>query len=323
MILQDTVYPFSEDGYKKTLETKLRALSSAYREGCLTGRDRQSIHYRMFCKPSPTAAMVICHDSCEASERYLEWALFYYDLGYQVYLFDFRGHGRSSRTLPNRFVTHVSDFDEYARDLADITSRISRKLHLSIMAFGMGALVAMQYMQKNPGRVQSACLVAPLLSIMLPPPEGIYKWKLARSVRKGLSEELLFGSKPYQSDEAFNTSGWHSFSRFAWYREIRAKDTRLQNTAYTRGWLKAALDASDLVLSPPTKRISAKLLLIEAGEDRIVHSASYIKLMKLLQNGHYLCLSEADHRIQNGDQKTLSDLMSLTAEFFQKNTEMD
>lgn len=316
MVLNETVYPFPEDSYKKILDAKLRELSSVYREGCLCGRDRQTIHYRVFTHSAPIGAMVICHDGCESALRYMEWAMFFYDLGYLVYLFDFRGHGRSSRALPNRSVTHVSDFEEYARDLADITSRIDRKLPLSLMAFGMGGLVALRYMQKNPDRVQSACLSAPLLSILLPAPEGLYKWRLSRSVRKGLSEELLPGSECYRSGEIYQNSTWHSFARFAWYRDARAADSRLQNTAYTRGWLKAALDTSELIFSTPTKKINTRILLIEAGGDRVVPSVSYTKLMRMLARGHYLRLSEAEHRIQNGDEKTLGDLMSLAAEFF-------
>ena len=316
MILNETVYPFPEDSYKKILDSKLHDLGGAYQEGCLFGRDRQTVHYRVLNCESPGGAMVICHDGCESALRYMEWALFYHDLGYQVYLLDFRGHGRSSRAIPNRSVTHVADFDEYARDLADITSRIDRKLPLSLMAFGMGGAVALCYMQKNPNRLQSACLVAPLLSIFLPAPEGLYKWKLTRSVHKGLAEELLSGSECYRQGEIYQNSGWHSFTRFAWYREARAADSRLQNSAYTVGWLKAALDASKRIYSAPTKKINTRVLLIEAGQDRVVPSDSYHKLLRLLPNGHYLRMSEADHRIQNGDEKTLGDLMSLAAKFF-------
>lgn len=316
MILHDTTYPFPEENYKITLEAKLQALSAIRREGCLTGRDRQTIHYQIFCREEPIGAMVICHDACESYLRYMEWACYFYDLGYQVYLFDFRGHGRSSRSVPNRSVTHISDFDEYAKDLADITSRIDRKMPLLLTAFGMGGPVALRYLQKNPRRVRSACLISPLLSIVLPAPRGLYRYRLSRSVRKGLSEELLPGSDLHRSEETYSESGWHSFARYAWYRQVRATDSGLQNSAYTMGWLKAALDASDTVLASPTKKITSRVLLIEAGEDRIVPADSYQKLMQLLENGHYLRLSEAEHRIQNGDHKTLSDLMSLVAKFF-------
>lgn len=316
VILNDTTYPFLEESYKKTLEAKLQSLSDVRREGCFTGRDRQHIHYQVFRKDAPSAAMVLCHDGCESSLRYLEWACLFYDLGYQVYLFDFRGHGRSTRRVSNRSVTHISDFDEYARDLADLTSRIDRKLPLCLTAFGMGGLVALRYLQKNPRRVQSACMVSPLLSIVLPAPRGLYRYRLSRSVKKGLAKELLPGSDCYCSDETFQRSGWHSFARFAWYREARIADSDLQNSAYTMGWLKAALDASDRVFSCPTKQIASRILLIEAGEDRIVPADAYEKLLRLLPRAHYLRLAEAEHRIQNGDPKTLSDLMSLIAKFF-------
>lgn len=317
MILSDTLYPFREENYQSDLQSVQERLSSVCRDGCFVGRDQQLIHYRVLYRDKPTAAMILCHDGGESAIRYTEWAAFFYDLGYEVYLFDFRGHGRSERCLSNRSVTHVDSFDEYARDLSDLTSRIKRSIPLSVTAFGMGAVALLLYMQKNPRRLTSACLISPLLSINLPAPVGLYRLKLARAVRKGLSREILIGSSCYQPGEVFSGSGWKSFARFAWYREVRASDSRLQNSAYTVGWLNAALRASDRLFTQRTKRIATRTLLIEAGADRIVPSDAYRRILHLLPNGSHLCLTEAEHRVQNTDGKTMGDLMDLLAAYFQ------
>lgn len=316
MVLQDVTYPLRGQSYQKDLDAALASLSEYRREGCLTGREMQLIHYQTYLQEKPRAAMVICHDGCESALRYTEWALYFHSLGFQVYLFDFRGHGRSEREIDNRSVTHIDSFRRYARDLADLTSRINRKLPLHLTAFGMGGAVAMLYMQNNPSRVTSACLVSPLIGINLPEPRGLNRWRLGRSVKKGLSRELIPGSTCYQQDEIFNSEEDDRFYRSVWYKEQRAADSRLQNSAYTLGWLSAALRASDLLYTSRTKRIESRVLLIEAGEDNVVPGELYAKLLTFLPHGTHLRLPGAEHRIQNGNQRMLSDLMKLTESFF-------
>lgn len=318
MDLRDLSFPFREENYHKEFTAAEAALAPCCRDGCLTGRDGQLLCYRVYWHETPRAAMVICHDGCESLHRYAEWAAFYYTMGYQVYLFDFRGHGGSSRQIANRSVTHVDDFDAYARDLADLTSRIDRRLPLCITAFGMGGAAALLYMQKNPDRVAAAGLIAPLLGLELPEPSGLYRWRLRRSVKRGLSRELLPGSSCYEPGEVYEGSGWCSFARFSWYRRLRAADSRLQNNAYTMGWLTAALDASDRIFQSKTGRISTRTLLIRAGRDQVVPYALFGKLQGLLPECKQVNLSEATHRIQNGDDKTVGDLMSLLKTYFEK-----
>lgn len=318
MILQDVTFPLREENYHKELTAVESALSPYCRDGCLTGRDGQLLRYRIYVQETPRAAMVICHDGCESLCRYVEWAAFYHAMGYQVYLLDFRGHGGSTRRIDNRSVTHIDDFNAYVRDLADLTSRIDRRMPLYLTAFGMGGAVALLYMQKNPDRVASACLITPLLGLELPEPAGLYRWRLKRSIKRGLARELVPGSSCYLPNETFNGSGWRSFARFSWYRRLRAADSRLQNNAYTMGWLNAALEASERIFSSRTGRITTRILLVQAGQDYIVPPELYGKFLNLLPGSTQVCLSEAEHRVQNGEDKTISDLMSLLKTYFGK-----
>lgn len=318
MILQDVTFPLSEENYHRELVSVVEALSPHCRDGCMVGRDRRQIRYRVYVQEMPRAAMILCHDGCESLLRYEEWAGYYFAMGYQVYLFDFCGHGGSHREIDNRSVTHIHDFDAYVRDLADVIARIDRRIPLYLTAFGMGATVSILYMQKNPHRIESASLIAPLLGIELPNPAGLYRWRLKRSLRRGLAKELIAGSTCYDASEPYVGSGWRSFARFSHYRRLRQTDSRLQNNAYTMGWLSAALDASAKIFSSRTKRISTRVLLVQAGQDQVVPYSLYAKLLNLWPESTQICLSEADHRIQNGDNKTVGDLMALLRSYFGK-----
>lgn len=320
-------YPFREDRYDALMSESETRLAPYKKEGLFTGRDVRLIHFVTYEPSSPTATVMICHSSGESALKYLEFASFFFDMGYKVCLFDFRGHGSSWRPLPNRSVTHVESFDGYVRDLTDCVDRHAMvDLPLFLFGCGMGGAVALRYMQQNPKKVAKACLVSPLVAYKLPPPEGLNRMKLRKAVKKGLGRELSPGSECYRPHEVFSGSNYQSFARFAWYRAHRAADTRLQNSAITIGWLNAMLDCSDKLLSKRRNRkIKARLLICEAGRDEVLPYGALDLLRSRLPGASadgrtwgagLVTFSEARHDIQNSETKTLGDLMKIVYEFF-------
>lgn len=320
-------YPFPEERYDRLMTESEARLAHYKKEGLFTGRDVRLIHFVTYAPPSPTATVVICHSSGESALKYLEFASFFFDMGYKVCLFDFRGHGESWRPLPNRSVTHVDDFDGYVHDLADCVDRFaSPDLPLYLFGCGMGGAVALRYLQLNPRRAAKACLLAPLVGYRLPEPEGLNRLRLSRAVSKGIGREPVPGSECYCPQEVFSGSNYQSFARFAWYRAHRAIDTRLQNSAVTIGWLNAMLENSDKLLTARLNRkISARLLICEAGRDEVLPPDALGLLRTRLPGSNIdggkkgaalIRFAEARHDIQNSEQKTLGDLMKLIYEFF-------
>ncbi len=318
------LYPFQEEQYSERMAACAERLRSYKKDGLFTGRDVRLIHYIAYEHPNASASMIICHGAGESALKYLEFASFFFDLGYQVYLFDFRGHGSSWRPVANRSVTHVNSFDEYAADLDDCIRRLTDPtLPLSIFACGMGGAAALRYLQLNPDRVWKAFLSAPTVACKLSQPEGINRLKLHRAVKKGLGRELCPGGECYRAQEVFSGSNYQSFARFAWYRERRAADTRLQNSAVTLGWLDALLINSDKLFSKgKNRKIKTKILICEAGNDQVLPPEALKLLRTRLPSDKkgtgLVCLTEALHEIQNSEQKTLNDLMVLLYEFFGK-----
>lgn len=320
-------YPFREDRYEQLMAESEARLLPYKKEGSFTGRDVRLIHFVSYEPSSPAATVVICHSSGESSLKYLEFAAFFFDMGYKVCLFDFRGHGSSWRPLANRSVTHVDSFDGYASDLADVIDRhASTDLPLYLFGCGMGGAVALRYMQLDPDRVVKACLLSPLVAYKLPAPEGFNRLRLSRAVKKGLGRELCPGSECYSPHEVFSGSNYQSFARFAWYRARRALDTRLQNSAVTLGWLNALLANSDKLYSArKNRRITARILLCEAGCDEVLPVGALSLLRTRLpgssekggtRGAGLVCFAEARHDIQNSEQKTFDDLMKLVYRFF-------
>lgn len=320
-------YPFSEERYEALMSESEVRLAPYKKEGQFTGSDLRSIHFITYEPSCPCANLVICHSSGESALKYLEFAAFFFEMGYKVSLFDFRGHGWSWRPVSNRSVTHVDSFDDYATDLSDCIERhASADLPLYLFGCGMGGAVVLRYLQLHPDRAAKACLVSPLVGYKLPSPEGLNRLKLRRAVKKGIGWELCPGSECYRPHEAFSGSNYQSFARFAWYRARRAADTRLQNSAVTLGWLNALLENSDKLLSARlNRRITARLLICEAGKDEVIPTGTLGLLRSRLpgstvdggkKGAGLVCFSEARHDIQNSELKTLGDFMKLLYEFF-------
>lgn len=320
-------YPFPEEGYDALMAESEARLAPCKQEGLFTGRDVRLIHYITYEPASPSATLVVCHGSGESALKYLEFAAFFFDMGYKVCLFDFRGHGESWRPLPNRSVTHVDSFDGYVHDLADCVDRFAvSDLPLYLFGCGMGGAVALRYLQLEPERAAKACLLTPLVGYKLPEPEGLNRLRLSRAVGKGLGREMVPGSECYRPHEVFSGSNYQSFARFAFYRARRAADTRLQNSAVTLGWLNAMLENSDKLLSARlNRRIGARLLICEAGRDEVLPPDALGLLRTRLpgskvdggkKGAALIRFAEARHDIQNSEQRTLGDLMKLVYEFF-------
>lgn len=319
-------YPFREAQYDRLMTESEARLLPYKTDGHFTGRDQRSIHYITYVPSSPSAVVAVCHSSGESAVKYLEFASFFFDMGFKVCLFDFRGHGESWRAVSNRSVTHVDSFDDYVNDLADCIDRHApSELPLFIFGCGMGGAVALRYLQLNPKRAAKACLLAPLVAYKLPSPEGLNRLRLARAVKKDLKWELCPGSECYRPHEVFSGSNYRSFARFAWYRALRAADTRLQNSAVSLGWLNALLENSDKLYSArQNRKIETELLICEAGKDEILPPDALSLLRSRLpgsaggskRGAGLVCFSEARHDIQNSEQKTLSDLMKLLYVFF-------
>src|SRR5262249_3202783 len=106
------------------------------------------------------AQVVLVHGFGEHSGRYQELTEFLFRSGFDITLFDQRGHGKS-----DGLAGHVDRFTDYALDLSHLIectkSRSARRLFL--VAHSMGGLVALRYLAGEAPAIAGAVISAPLL----------------------------------------------------------------------------------------------------------------------------------------------------------------
>ena len=107
--------------------------------------------------------IVIVHDVGEHADCYERTAYAFYERGFSVYSFDWRGHGRSGWLLG-----HAPSFDTLVKDLLQVAawSRYQEDGRAPIiLGSGLGALVVMEFTKNYASFCQAAVLCAPCLEL--------------------------------------------------------------------------------------------------------------------------------------------------------------
>ena len=75
--------------------------------------DKGRLYYECYRPAGARGAVVISHGFCESIEKYKEVIYYFTKMGFQVYLADHRGHGRSLRDTTHPNMVHINRFEDY------------------------------------------------------------------------------------------------------------------------------------------------------------------------------------------------------------------
>lgn len=261
--------------------------------------DGLEIYYRLWKAENPKAAFVIVHGVGEHSARHAEAALFFNNIGMNVYAADLRGHGHSGGKRG-----HINSFQEYLSDLAsflDIVIQKEKDKKIFLLGQSLGGLIALYFVlqYKNKHGIFGVIACSPSLGIILPIP--VWKKSMARILSrfwpsltmkdKSLSAEYLSHDK--EVGEAYDKDPLvHRFRSARFYTEL--------------------VKAMELVKSS-AERIDAPVMLLQGTDDMIVSKTatedffkglgSSNKQLKLYEGFYH----EPMHEI--GKEKALSDII--------------
>jgi alpha-beta hydrolase superfamily lysophospholipase len=131
----------------------------------------------------PRASVIVAPGFAEHSGRYGRLAQELASRGYSTYVYDPRGHGKSTGTRGHTpsWQALVDDFDRVIRSLdakVDLTTR------RALLGNSMGALVALDWMLSHRGEVGGLAMAGPFFKSAFAPP--IWKVALAETVGAAL-----------------------------------------------------------------------------------------------------------------------------------------
>jgi lysophospholipase len=247
--------------------------------------------------------VLLLNGRSEFLEKYEEVALELSSRGYLVLSFDWRGQGLSVRELENRQKGYVKTYDDYLGDLDIFYREIVKPLSLpvTVLAHSMGGHLALRFMHDNPSSVERAVLVSPMIDIVTSPFPTIAAKKIANiACSAGFGESYVFGSSNYvPGKEPFeNNRLTHDREQFYNVEKLIAATPDLALGDVTYAWLKATFDSIHLLnLRKYARNIKTPVLLISAGQDRVVSVEAQRRMAKILPSCEFVSIPDARHEI--------------------------
>jgi len=267
----------------------------------MTGKGGCTIAHASLAGKPGKPALVILPGRTEPYLKYYELAYDLRALGHPIYLMDHRGQGKSCRMLSDRQRGHVEDFFDYMHDLRSLLSSVVRPAgHKKVILLGhsMGGAVATLLAQRYPAEVHGLVLSSPMLRIDT---GNLAEW-VAHSAANanclmGKGGDYAPGQKPYNPAATFSANQvTHSAERFALYKQVLAANSSLAVGGATNRWVKEALEET-WDMQKKGSKIKAKVLMLQAGEDRVVKNSGQDRVCAAAPSCKKLVFAGAYHEL--------------------------
>ncbi len=247
--------------------------------------------------------VLLLNGRSEFLEKYAEVAGELVFRGYTVLSFDWRGQGLSVRELENRQKGYVRTFDDYLEDLDIFYRQIVAPLGLpvTLLAHSMGGHLGLRFMHDTPSAVSRAVVVSPMIDIVTWPFPLIAARRIAKiACAAGFGETYVVGGTNYAPDKIGfeNNRLTHDPVRFSNEGQLIAQTPDLALGDVTYAWLKAAFDSIQrLKAGSYAGKIRTPVMLVSAGQDRVVSIVAQQRLARRLPDCRFISLPKARHEI--------------------------
>jgi lysophospholipase len=223
--------------------------------------------------------------------------------GFDVHGMDWRGQGLSQRLLPDGEKGHVEDFADYARDLKEYLEQVVTRMPgvpTLLLGHSMGGHTILRYLAEHPAQTiaQGAVLCAPMTGLR----HALLIRAALLTARKGTerAHDYALGAGPFAEIRRFFsdnlvTSDPRRYAFTEWWFQA---DPRLKLGGVTYQWLRAGFESIVLLQQPGMlERIAVPVLLLSAGDDKLVDPASHPPIVRRLRQGRLAFYEEAQHEI--------------------------
>ncbi|MBR2476692.1 MAG: alpha/beta hydrolase [Clostridia bacterium] len=276
-----------EDFPSKILEIT-DVLNKHINQGYFTSFDGQQMYYEFFRVAKPQANIVLVHGYTEFAKKYYELVWYFMSMGYNVFLYDVRGHGNSYRLSDDMQMTHVDKYEDYVEDLDAFIKQIviTNGDDAPVYLFGhsMGGAIAQMYISTKENPVSKTVLSAPMVYPYTPPLPGfVLKKLIAREAKKfGWDARFKFSSE-FNPEAELEKSNDLSYTRFRYNLDTRINNVKYRNSYGSNRWTYETLCVAKKILNKKAiSNVKCDVLIIIAGKDTAVNPKYQKKLAKKL-----------------------------------------
>jgi lysophospholipase len=272
--------PFYAEWAEKELKPWFQSQPDQFLPSRIPAAKPVTLRFKSFLQDNSKGQIVIVHGYGERIEKFMEMAWDFSKAGFDVFAFDQRGFGRSTRLNPEgKDSIYVDHFEDYVKDLEQFLTEVVRpdgKKPIFLFAHSMGGLVVTMFLHKRPDLVDGAVLSAPMLSIDLkgvPRPAALLMSQTMTAL--GFGASYVFGQIGPRKPEYSDRSGTNSRPRWQVYADFYSspEEWPLSQGGTSFRWLGEALRASIKIDDAAwAAQVTTPVLLFQADQDTYVTS---------------------------------------------------
>ncbi|PIE71576.1 MAG: alpha/beta hydrolase [Deltaproteobacteria bacterium] len=275
----------------------------------MTADDGCTLRYARWLADSheKKGVMAVLPGRSEFIEKYAEVAGELLDRGFDVFILDWRGQGRSCRELANAHKGYVRSFDRYVSDLEAWMATCVIQAGdgpYYLLSHSMGGNVALRFLrlreQDLSGSIRAAVFTAPMMGLRtdpfpVPVAEMICRWW----VGVGQGEAYAPGNGDYQANPVFEGNRLTADpERFYFFHDAIKKQPELALGGVTYRWLAEAFTSMRRLMEKGVpEKIHVPVLMISAGADTVVSNLRMSALAARLPRCRYVVIPGARHEI--------------------------
>ncbi len=264
-------------------------------------QDGLTLRAARWASPSSRGTVAIVPGRGEFIEKYFETIEELRQRQLDVVIMDLRGQGLSQRELANPHKGHIDDFLIYERDLAALGRQVLAAYcprPWFALGHSMGAAILLAHARHGEDLFERMVLTAPMIDV------GRLRFPRLTRAFMEVSDIIGLGGAFVPGGDKF------PFAKFPFERNLLTSDehryTRLKNVMDaapeltigdpTIGWMNAAFRIMRQFEDPDyARRTITPILILAAGDDRIVKTRAIEAFASRLKAGRHLTIPYARH----------------------------
>ena len=312
----------SEENYNAEMDQVLLRLEQLRQSSGICARvENMGIYWEYYAPDQGSDEVIfLSHGFTESTLEYSELISYFLKAGYGVFICDHMGHGKSYRLVRETWLTHITSFADYIKDMHYLIEQVllpmSKGKRRYLYGHSMGGAIAVLYLEQHPGVFEKAVLSSPMVS----PSAGSMPDFLGGALASfmcmlGQGERPVMIQKPFDGEDHWEDNNCTtSKARYLWYLERQKQDINLQNSAATYSWAKEAANVQYPILAEAYS-VQIPVLLCQAGQDTVVNLPPQDDLIHLLPKGRKIVYHEAKHEIYRSSNDTLERFLTDIFDF--------
>ncbi|MGI4852029.1 MAG: alpha/beta fold hydrolase [Janthinobacterium lividum] len=262
-------------------------------------------HWQSTVSQGQPVTVVLLQGRSSYIEKFEEFIQDLQKRGYDVWTFDWRGSGGSSRLIAdNSQKVHIDSYDTYLKDLDDIIKKVIEPQTTKPLVFvgiSMGGHLALRHIQQKFNQVAGALVLAPMIAINSNPyPNWLARLIVSTATSLGMGQNYVIGYGDYKMNQPINPKklGTTDLARYRRQLDINKTHMSFVTAGPTYQWVHESFKSLDrLHRSTEISKISVPLTLIKAEDDFVVDTSQDEAFCKKIPQCQIKTYAKSRHNI--------------------------